>query len=93
MLWSGFKAVGRETLRTDGRILSDLADNKAVDVRPRHIIAEHVSDSARTLIQKLRGKGRKRSAALKLRPTTEEGENQGGEDCKKEHLCLGLIIP
>ena len=67
MLWSGFKAVGRETLRTDCRILSDLADNKAVDVRPRHIIAEHVSDSAGTLILKLRGMGRKRSAALKLR--------------------------
>ena len=27
VLWSGVKAVGRETLLTGGRILSDLADN------------------------------------------------------------------
>ena len=29
VLWSGVKAVGRETLLTGGRILSDLADNTA----------------------------------------------------------------
>ncbi len=67
VLWSGLKAVGRETLRTGGRILSDLADNTAGDVKPRHIIAKHVSDSAQTLIQKLRGKGRKRPAAPRSR--------------------------
>ena len=67
VLWSGVKAVGRETLRTGGRILSDLADNTAGDVMPRHIIAKHVSDSAQTLIQKLRGKGRKLPAAPKSR--------------------------
>ncbi len=63
--WSGVKAVGRETLRTCGRILSNLADNTAGDVKPRHIIAKHVCDSAQMLIHKLRGKSRKRSAALK----------------------------
>ena len=67
VLWSGMKAVGRETLRTSGRILSDVADNTAGDVKPRHIIAKHVGDSAQTLIQKLRGKGRKRMAAPKSR--------------------------
>ena len=67
LLWSGMKAVGRETLRTGGRILSDLADNTAGDIMPRHIIAKHVSDSAQTLIQKLRGKGRKLPAAPKSR--------------------------
>ena len=66
MIWSGVKTVGRETLRTSGMILSNLADNKAGDVKPRHIIAKHVGDSSQTLIQKLRGKGRKRTAA----PTT-----------------------
>ena len=62
VLWSGVKAVGRETLRTGGSILFDLAYNTAKD-----IIAKHVSDSAQTLIQKLRGKGRKRPAAPKSR--------------------------
>ncbi len=57
VLWSGVKAVGQETLRTGGRILSDQADNTAGDVKPRHIISKHVGDSTQTLIQKLRGKG------------------------------------
>ena len=48
MLWSGVKAVLRETLRTGGKILTDLADNTAGDVKSRHIIAKHVSDSAQT---------------------------------------------
>ena len=67
VLWSGMKGVGRETLRTGGRILSNLADNTAGDVKPRHIIAKHVGDSAQTLIQELRGKGRKRSASPRSR--------------------------
>ena len=46
VLWRGIKAVGRDTLRTGGRILSDLADNTAGVVKPRHIIAKHVGDSA-----------------------------------------------
>ena len=65
VLWSGVKAVGRETVRTGGKILSELADNTAGDVKPRHIIAKHVTDSAQTLIQKLRRRGRKRAAVLK----------------------------
>ena len=48
VLWSGVKAVGRETLRTGGKILSDLADNKTTDVKPRHIIAKHVNDSEKS---------------------------------------------
>ena len=67
VFWSGVKAVGGETLLTGGKILSDLADNTTIDVKPRHIIAKHVSDSAQNLIQKLGGKGRKRAATLKAR--------------------------
>ena len=67
LLWSGVKAVGRETLRTGGKILSDIADNTSSDVQPRHIIMKYFSDSAQNLIQKLRGNGHKRPAALKLR--------------------------
>ena len=59
--------MGRKTIRTRGRILSNLANNTAGDVKPRLIIAKYVSYSAQTLIQKLREKGLKRSAALKSR--------------------------
>ena len=47
--------------------MSYLADNTAGDVKSRHIIAKHVGDSDQTLIQKLRGRGRKSSAASQSR--------------------------
>ena len=53
VLWSVVKAVGRETLRTGGKILSDLADNNSSEVKPCHIIAKHVSDSSHNLIEKM----------------------------------------
>jgi len=57
ILWSGAKTVGRETLRTGGKILSDMADNS--DGTPAgDIVAKH----ARELIGKLKGGGRKRKA-------------------------------
>ena len=86
MLWSGVKAVGCETLRTGGRILSDLADNTAGDVKPRHIIAKNVSDSAQTLIQKLRFKGRKRSSALKSRglPPKKKARTKAAKTTKRD---------
>ena len=67
VLWIGVKAVVRETLRTGGKILSDLADNRSGDVKHPHIIAKPVNDSAQNLIQKLRGKGRERTATEKAR--------------------------
>ena len=59
MPWSGVKAVRRETLRTGGKILTDIAYTV---VKPRHIIAKHVGEPAQNLIQKLRGRVRKRAA-------------------------------
>ena len=53
VLWSFVKGVGRETVRTGGKILSYIADNTPGDVKPHHIIAKHVSNSAQNLIQKL----------------------------------------
>ena len=67
VLWSGVKTIGRETLRNGRKFLSYLADITAGDVKPRHIIAKHVGDSAHALIQKLRGRGRKRAADLMSR--------------------------
>jgi hypothetical protein len=63
VLWSGVKDVGRETLRTGGKILTDIADT---DTKPRDIIANHVGESAQNLIQKLGGRGRKRPALRKI---------------------------
>ncbi len=67
VLWRGFKAVEREAMRTGGKILSNLADNRSGDVKPRQIISKLFSDSAHNLIQEVRGNGRKRSATLESR--------------------------
>ena len=53
----GAKTVGRETLRTGGKILSDMADNSA-GTPARDIVSKH----ARELIGKLKGGGRKSKA-------------------------------
>ena len=57
----------------------------------RHIIAKHVSDSAKNLIQKLRDMGRKRAATLKLRGLPQK-EGEGAQEYKKGHLFIGRII-
>jgi hypothetical protein len=62
VLWSGVKAVGRESLGTGKRILTDIADT---DRKPRDIIATHVGESAQNIIQNLRGRWRKFSAHLR----------------------------
>ena len=83
----------RETLRTGGKILSDVADNTSTGAKHRHIIAKHVNDSAQNLIQKLRGKGRKRAATLKAREIPpKKNLKQRAEDYKERHLYIGLII-
>ena len=55
ILWSGAKTVGRETLPTGGKILSDMADNNA-GTPSGDIFSKH----ARELVGKLKGRGRKR---------------------------------
>ena len=57
ILWSSDKIVGRETLRTGGKILTDMAD-KSAGTPAGDIVAKH----ARELIGKLKGGGRKRKA-------------------------------
>jgi hypothetical protein len=67
MLRSGVKALGRESLRTGGKILSDIAET---DRKPSDIIAKHVGESAHNLIQKLRVRGRKLPALRRI-PSTK----------------------
>ena len=57
ILWSGSKTVSRETLRTGGKLLSDIAD-KSNGTPAGDIVTKH----ARELIGKLKGGGRKRKA-------------------------------
>jgi hypothetical protein len=64
ILWSGaksverqtFKALGREALRTGGKILQDIAENPQVS--SHDIISKHVSESTQNIVKKLRGAGR-----------------------------------
>ena len=60
-LWSGAKTVGRETLRTGGDILTDIA-RSTDDENPRDIISRRLNETAQNLIGKLRGRCRKRRA-------------------------------
>jgi len=61
VLWSGAKTVGRETIRTGGDILTDIA-RSTDDENPRDIISRRFKETAQNLIGKLRGIGRKRKA-------------------------------
>ena len=49
--------LGRESVRTGGRILADLAQNTNSDVTPRDIVAKHLSESVGKVLS---GRGRKR---------------------------------
>ena len=57
IFWSGANTLGRESVRTGGRILADLAQNTYSDVTPRDIAAKHLSESVGKLLS---GRGRKR---------------------------------
>ena len=59
VVWSGAKTVGRETLRTGGDILTDIARSSG-DEKPQDIISRRLNETAENLIGKLRGRGRKR---------------------------------
>ena len=43
ILWSGAKILGRESVRTGGRILADLSQNTNSEVTPRDIVAKHLN--------------------------------------------------
>ena len=68
------KTLGREALRTGGRILTDIADNP--DTSYKDIISRQVHNTFQNLSTKMTGKGRKRKrrpasrASKKARRTT-----------------------
>jgi len=55
--------VGRETLLTGGKILTVIAARKSTDdgTCAGDIVSKHVTESAKNLISKLQGRGRKRA--------------------------------
>ena len=55
------KAVGRETLRTGGKMLTDIAENKSPELSHKDIVSKQVTESVQNLIGNLRGGGRKRA--------------------------------
>ena len=69
ILWSGAKTVGRETLRTGGKIFSDMADNSE-GTSAGDIVSKH----ARYLLGKLKGRDRKRKAATPKKPKRAVGK-------------------
>jgi hypothetical protein len=42
ILWRGAQSLGRETMRTGGKILSDLADNMSPDIKPVDIVSKRI---------------------------------------------------
>ena len=57
IFWSGAKTLGRESVRTGGRILVYLAQNTNSDVTPRDIVAKHLFESVGKMLS---GRGHKR---------------------------------
>ena len=82
ILWSGAKTLGPESVRTEGKILADLAQNTNSDVTPRDILSKYLSESTQNLIGKvLSGRGRKRK-----RNTTTARTNQKKKQKKKKKV-------
>jgi DNA-directed RNA polymerase subunit F len=54
IIWSGVKALGRETLRTGGDILSDIAEAKpTTSLQAKNIVSKRLNESKQNLINKL----------------------------------------
>jgi len=73
VLWSGTKTLGRETLRTGGDILTDIA--RSTDEDPQDIVSRRLKETAQNLISKFRKAGvakRRQKGGKKPRLTTRD---------------------
>ena len=59
ILWRGAKTVGREPLRTGGKILTGIAEKDSPNEKPLDIISRRVPEAAQNVIIKFRGRSRK----------------------------------
>jgi len=81
-MWSGAKALGRETLHTGGMILNDIAERSATDTTiAGYIESKHVIGCGQNLISKLRSRGQKRAHSLIWR------EVRGSRGGRKDQAC------
>jgi hypothetical protein len=73
VLWSNAKSLGREALRTGGKITTDIADKPAQTV-VHEILWKHVSESTQNIINKLRGGGgvHKKKRAFSRKPLKQK---------------------
>jgi len=51
-------AMGRDTLRTGSKILTDIVENKSPAVSAGDVVTKHVTESTQRLIGKWQGRGR-----------------------------------
>ena len=51
-------------MRTGGKILTDIAENKSPELSPKDIVSKHVTESVQNLIGNLLGGGRKRTRGV-----------------------------
>jgi hypothetical protein len=58
-MWSCVKTVGKETLRTGGNILADMA-NKPPGASTQDIVSRNLTESTQNVVKKLRGGGRRK---------------------------------
>jgi len=68
-LGRGAKAECRETLRTGGKILIDIAEYESPELSPKDIVSKHVTESVQNVIGSLRGGGRKRARSSVTKKT------------------------
>jgi len=47
------KVVCRETLCTEGKIVTDIVENKSPEVSPKNIVSKYVTEPVQTLMVKL----------------------------------------
>ena len=82
------KALGREALRTGGKILTDIADNPQTGIK--EIISKHVQSTVQNLGAKMTGRGRKRkrrSTSRVARKSKNLNEQLRAQPRKKEAYC------
>ena len=56
--------MGREALRTGGKILTDIAENKSPELSPKDIVSKHVTVSVQNRMGYLRSGGCKRARVV-----------------------------
>ena len=62
--------MGRETLRTGGKILTDIVENMSPELGPKDIVSKHLNESVQNRIGNLRGGGRKRARGVSRNKAT-----------------------